>query len=106
MTSNREFTLDISYPVPTEMAVPDFDKILRMCLKELVDKYPHYKNTWLQNSHQLVDGKSMPNAEYFNYRLKRETEELESALTPKEAQRKLVNIINLATLRLHRLVNG
>ena len=66
---------------------PDYEKIIRLCRKEMEIKFVNYGNTWLE----LDDL-------YFKERLTKEFKEYLESMTIESEQRKLLNIINIACM--------
>ncbi len=66
---------------------PDFENIVKLCVKELEIKYSNYGNTWVE----LDDI-------YYKERLKKEVLEYVESMTVESERRKLLNIINIAAM--------
>jgi len=66
---------------------PDFDTIIKECIKQLKIKFPNYGNTWLEQDDK-----------HYKERIKKEVNEYIDSMSIDSERRKLLNIINLAAM--------
>ena len=78
---------------PTKRIDPDFEVIIKECFKELQIKFPDYENSWLN-----VTDKN----EWYQ-RIANEVLEFNMSMSTVSDKRKLINIINLASMAWMKL---
>lgn len=99
-------TVKFAVAMPDGMEIPDYQKLIELAVAEQVKRFNYYKNSWKNKEAFLADGTRAHIREYLMEHIKKKVAEIEVSNSHKEELKLHADLMNLASMRFHRVLLG